>query len=72
MASAEEKVLGKNCRGALVGILQMLLICNGYKLNADGIFGSKTEKALRTYQKKTGLAPDGLAGKNTFRKLCSC
>jgi len=70
--AAEEKVLGKNCRGALVGILQMLLICNGYKLNADGIFGSKTEKALRTYQKKTGLAPDGLAGKNTFRKLCSC
>lgn len=69
-ASAIQKnVLGKGCRGELVRILQMLLICQGYKLTADGIFGAKTENALRTYQKKTSLAPDGLAGKNTFRRL---
>lgn len=63
-------VLGRGCRGETVRILQMLLICAGYKLSADGIFGSRTENALRTYQKRTGLAPDGLAGKNTFKSLC--
>ena len=67
--AAEKNVLGKGCRGERVRILQMLLICQGYKLAADGLFGSKTENALRAYQKKTGLAPDGLAGKNTFKKL---
>ncbi len=67
--AAGKNVLGKGCRGELVRVLQMLLICQGYKIAADGIYGSKTENALRTYQKKTGLAPDGLAGKNTFKKL---
>lgn len=65
----QKVVLGRGCRGEMVRILQMLLICAGYKLSADGIFGSKTEKTLRTYQKETGLAPDGLAGKNTFKQL---
>ena len=68
-SAVQKNVLGKGCRGNLVQILQMLLICQGYKIVADGIFGSKTENALRAYQKKTGLAPDGLAGKNTFKKL---
>lgn len=68
-AAIQKNVLGKGCRGEMVRILQMLLICQGYKLVADGIFGAKTENALRAYQKKTSLAPDGLAGKNTFKKL---
>lgn len=67
--AANKNVVGRGCCGETVRLLQMLLICVGYKLTADGIFGSKTENALRTYQKKTSLAPDGLAGKNTFRKL---
>ena len=69
--AANKNVVGRGCCGETVRLLQMLLICAGYKLTADGIFGSKTENALRTYQKKTALAPDGLAGKNTFKKLCS-
>ena len=69
--AANRNVVGKGCCGETVRLLQMLLICAGYKLTADGIFGSKTENALVTYQKKTSLAPDGLAGKNTFRKLCA-
>jgi hypothetical protein len=67
--AATKNVVGKGCCGETVRLLQMLLICAGYKLVADGIFGSKTENALVAFQKKTALAPDGLAGKNTFRKL---
>ena len=67
--AANRNVVGKGCAGETVRLLQMLLICAGYKLTADGIFGSKTENALVAYQKKTSLAPDGLAGKHTFRKL---
>lgn len=68
--AAGKIVLGRGCRGQLVLLLQLLLTCADHRLNADGIFGSKTEKALCSYQKKMGLVPDGLAGKNTFRKLC--
>lgn len=69
--AANRNVVGKGCCSETVRHLQMLLICAGYKLTADGIFGSKTESALVAFQKKTSLAPDGLAGKNSFKKLCS-
>ena len=67
--AANRNVVGKGCAGETVRLLQMLLLCAGYKLTADGIFGSKTENALVAFQKKTALAPDGLAGKNSFKKL---
>lgn len=33
---------------------------------ADGIFGGETEAAVRAYQTKNGLAPDGIAGRDTL------
>lgn len=38
-------------------------------VDADGIFGSNTEKALKNWQEKHGLAPDGIAGWNTYRAM---
>lgn len=38
-------------------------------LIADGIFGSKTDQAVRDYQAKQGLVVDGIAGTNTLREL---
>lgn len=35
----------------------------------DGIFGSKTENAVRNYQYSRGLAVDGIVGCNTWRSL---
>lgn len=35
----------------------------------DGIFGSNTEKAVRTYQKARGLAVDGIVGDITWGQL---
>jgi len=67
--AANKNVVGRGCCSETVRLLQMLLLCAGYKLTADGIFGGKTENALVAFQKKVSLAPDGLAGKNTFRKL---
>jgi putative chitinase len=38
-------------------------------LTADGDFGPKTEKALKEWQTKNGLTPDGVAGQTTLSKL---
>ena len=35
----------------------------------DGIFGSKTQSAVRSYQAKVGLSEDGIVGCNTWRSL---
>ena len=38
-------------------------------LVADGDFGPKTEKALKEWQTKSGITPDGVAGPTTLSKL---
>jgi len=40
-----------------------------YSGNVDGIYGSQTQKAVRWFQSKNGLAVDGIAGKNTLRAM---
>lgn len=35
----------------------------------DGIFGSKTEAAVKSFQRKNGLTPDGIAGSATLAKI---
>ena len=70
--NAAVKNLKKGSTGTLVKILQAFLVCNGYvSAYVDGDFGSGTEAALKEYQKKKGLTADGIAGKNTFKALCS-
>ncbi len=49
--------------------LQKELNKQGYKLDVDGKFGSKTQSAVKDYQKKKGLAVDGVVGKNTWGSL---
>ena len=72
---AEAEVITMNTlrnghRGTQVKVLQFLLDEHGYDCGkADGIFGKKTEAALKTYQKAKGLTADGICGKNTWTKI---
>lgn len=65
----DQPILKKGCAGDAVRQLQQLLSQAGQPLNADGIFGAKTEAALRAYQAANGLQPDGIAGDMTWRAL---
>ncbi len=40
-----------------------------YSGSVDGIYGSATENAIRKFQKKNGLTPDGVTGNATLRAL---
>lgn len=40
-----------------------------YSGKIDGIYGSSTEKAVKDFQKKHSLTPDGVAGAATLEKL---
>lgn len=35
----------------------------------DGIFGSRTEEALKGYQRRTSLRADGVCGCNSWKKI---
>ena len=56
-------------RGDEVKELQTALNKNGYNLSVDGIFGSKTQAAVKDYQTKNKLQVDGIVGKNTWGSL---
>lgn len=56
-------------KGSSVTELQKLLNNNGYSLDVDGSFGSKTQAAVKDYQQKNGLSVDGIVGKNTWGAL---
>ena len=56
-------------KGSDVTELQKLLNQNGYTLDTDGIYGSKTLAAVKDYQQKNNLAVDGIVGNNTWGAL---
>lgn len=64
--------------GNITKIIQEMLINMGYinflkPYGADGVFGQGTEDAISSFQKRYGLNPDGIIGRNTwdmfFKKL---
>lgn len=61
--------LKKGSKGDDVIALQHLLNVEGYKLTIDGDFGSKTETAVKMYQKAHGLEDDGIVGNKTWTAL---
>lgn len=63
--SVSEPMLGDDVR-----MLQERLLEMGYDVGrADGIFGERTETALRGFQREVGLAADGTVGPFTMRAL---
>lgn len=52
-----------------VELLQELLNIHGYQLKVDGIFGDKTDEAVRKFQASKALTIDGIVGPKTWEKL---
>ncbi len=64
------EALRSGSRGEAVGALQKKLLGQGINPGpVDGIFGPKTEEALRRFQEREGLDVDGIAGSKTFTAL---
>ncbi len=60
-------VLKQGSRGNTVKTLQQKLKNWGYYTGAvDGIYGAKTKEAVRYFQRRNGLAVDGIAGPKTL------
>ena len=55
--------------GQAVVELQELLCANGFSMRIDGDFGSKTETAVKFYQKQQGLRIDGIVDARTWALL---
>ena len=62
-------LLKKGSSGDAVKKLQQTLNSKGYKLSEDGDFGSKTEAAVKAFQKANGLEVDGEVGPMTWGAL---
>ena len=59
----------RGAEGNITYLIQAMLICKGLELEADGIFGTATESAVKEFQSRNELSVDGIVGKNTFNKL---
>lgn len=56
-------------KGDAVRALQQALRDNGEQVGVDGDFGSGTQRALKHYQETAGLAPTGVADRETLQSL---
>lgn len=62
----------KGDSGSTVKKCQKQLIAKGFKLpkyGADGDFGTETENAVKSFQRKNNLSVDGIIGPKTWAKL---
>lgn len=69
LTSAERRTLRQGATGSDVHAVQRLLNVDGAGLRTDGIFGPATERAVIAYQRKHGLAVDGVVGRETWTAL---
>ena len=68
--SASADLYKKGSSGAVVREIQTRLKNWGYYSGAvDGVYGSKTEEAVRWFQRKNGLSADGQVGNQTLAAL---
>lgn len=65
------EILSVGEKGNEVVQLQLALNNHGYNVNVDGIFGSETDDAVRSFQEEHGLAVDGIVGHETIIALNS-
>ena len=69
---SDRPTLRRGARGEAVREMQKLLLSAGEALpryGADGAFGNETIAAVKSFQRKNGLAVDGICGPKTWAKL---
>jgi peptidoglycan hydrolase-like protein with peptidoglycan-binding domain len=62
-------LVSRGARGQEVRAIQRLLNRTGHRLRVDGVFGPRTQAAVRAWQAETGLARDGVVGHGTWFTL---
>lgn len=62
--SQARPTLRRGDKGEVVRVLQ-----SGLGINADGVFGAGTEAAVRDFQRKHNLVPDGIVGPKSWLAL---
>jgi peptidoglycan hydrolase-like protein with peptidoglycan-binding domain len=70
----DEVSIGSGNSGNVVGMWQQMLhmTCdNPANFSQDGLFGTNTKNATKSYQTHYGLSPDGVVGPNTWTKARS-
>lgn len=63
------RILKKGMTGDDVRELQTALNRAGYRVTVDGVFGSGTYTAVKTFQMTHNLTADGIAGPATWAEL---
>ncbi len=69
LALAIGPVLRRGSMGPAVTALQRALSLLGGDIAVDGAFGQNTDRAVRSFQSRHGLAPDGVVGPRTKTHL---
>lgn len=59
----------QGAEGNITYLIQAMLICHSFNIDADGIFGQTTENAIKEFQARNSLSADGICGRNTFYAL---
>lgn len=62
-------MLKQGSQGHPVPTLQYLLRARGHRVAVDGIFGPKTDSAVRAFQTAQHLSVDGIVGPRTWNAL---
>jgi peptidoglycan hydrolase-like protein with peptidoglycan-binding domain len=62
-------LVSKGASGHPVQTLQHLLRGRGHQVAVDGVFGPKTDQAVRAFQQSKNLTVDGIVGPRTWSAL---
>ena len=69
VAPEHQPTLQQGSTGMEVKFVQVTLNQSGFKTEVDGLFGAQTDKQVRQFQSKHGLAADGIVGVKTWTAM---